>query len=77
MLIASNGSYLIAKTKLSSGSYIWTVSSDLINRYVSQPNKFKIRLLVFDNLPAEGRTQWEGNVGWDESKDFLFIGNKP
>lgn len=72
-----NGSYLITKTKLSNGGYDWTIPSDLLVRYVSQPTKFKIRLLVFDNLPPEGRTEWAGNVGWDESKDYLFIGTKP
>lgn len=70
-----SGSYLITKTKLSNGSYDWTIPSDLLSRYVSQPTKFKIRLLVFDNLPAEGRTEWAGNVGWDESKEYLLVGN--
>lgn len=69
-----SGSYLITKTKLSNGSYDWTIPGDLLNRYVSQPTKFKIRLLVFDNLLSEGRTEWAGNVGWDESKEYLLIG---
>lgn len=72
-----SGSYLVAKTKLSNGSYDWTIPGDLLNRYISQPTKFKIRILVFDNLPAEGRTEWAGNVGWDESNDYLFIENNP
>ena len=71
-----SGAYLIAKTKLSTGTYDWTIPNDLFDRYLSQPIKFKIRLLVFDNLPAEGRTEWAGSVGWDESKDYLLIRNK-
>jgi len=68
-----SGSYLIAKTKLTNGSYEWYVPDDLYQRFESKPIKFKIRLLVFDNLPPEGRTEWAGNVGWDESRDYLFI----
>jgi hypothetical protein len=66
-----DGAYLIARTRLSDGAYEWQVPEDLTARMETVPNKYKLRLLVFDTLPGEGRTNWEGNVAWDESEHSL------
>ncbi|RJR14912.1 hypothetical protein C4579_03905 [Candidatus Microgenomates bacterium] len=67
------GSYEIANTTLSSKFYDWTVPVDIFERYLTPPEKFKIRLYVFDKAPLEGRTEWAGGVGWTESQGFLTI----
>jgi hypothetical protein len=67
------GGYLLAEAKLSAGEYKWTVPAGFAGRFTQNPTGYKVRLMVFDNLPPEGRTEWAGNVGYSESGDYIFI----
>jgi hypothetical protein len=69
----ATGSYLISHTKLSDWKYDFTVPTDFLDRFENRPEKFKLRLLVLDELPGEGRSEWAGNVGYSESGDFLLV----
>jgi|GEM_PF-6913081 len=66
-------SYLIARTTLTTGKYDWTIPPDIAKRFEFVPNNYKISLLVFDNLPPEGRTEWGGLIGRDESDNYFSI----
>ena len=67
------GGYLISRAKVSDGKFIWSVPSNISSRYQLEVIKFKLRLMVFDNLPPEGRTEWGGNIAGSETYDYLVL----
>ncbi|MFH0937496.1 MAG: hypothetical protein V1808_04350 [Candidatus Daviesbacteria bacterium] len=68
-----DGAYLIADTVLTNHKYEWTIPSDLLERFERKPAFFKLSLQVYDNLPSEGRTEWAGLVGDDETTHYFEI----
>jgi len=73
--VSSDGvaSYLIDKTTLSAKKYNWRIPKDISERFEIPPYNFKIALLIFDELPPNGKTEWGGLMAQDESDNYFDI----
>ena len=63
-----NYKYTIGDSKLTEGSYQWTIPKDIFTKFEKYPSYYKMHLAVLDTRPAyEGENQWEGLIASDAS----------